>query len=569
MTSKYTFEISLSVLNALGRNLYRNFITVLGEAISNSWDADASNVRIYIDKDTKDFMIKDDGLGMTSDDFQNKFLKIGYTKRKDGRMKSPGGRPYIGAKGIGKLALLSCAQKISIATKTQTTDYTGGVIDNRGLTKAINEDLTPQEYELGNLDLSLFKPFIHDHEKGTLIYFGKVNDDVKDSAQHLKKLIALYFRFSLVDRGFNLFVNDEKVDFEDIKELSEATEFLWNINKIEDPFIWTLSKLKKEVVNIGSNLRIKGFIGTVEKPKYLKIQGTEEKVGIDLFVNGRLREKDILQHASDFSTRHIASYLYGQIHFDELDQDGKDRFTSNREAIIQGDYKYKELIEELKEKILPKIANDWDEFRLSRNEEGDDENPRKSIKERKALSLYNLSSLDYTQDQNEKINKWVIGLQPDAEFNIPAYVDCFLSENLLRKHIEENKLSPTSCTNTDPAGKSCESRYDPKTGSTSLCEYCKGQRGKKSLQDQKKEANTSIQVRNSEENLLFYLDYVDLAKIIGNDILNEEDKSYKPLRNSVMHTSQLTKEAKTKLNSVFDNIVATVKGLVGSVLVNK
>ena len=47
----YTFNISLSVLNHLGRNLYRSFTTVLGEAISNSWDAEAENVWIYIDKD--------------------------------------------------------------------------------------------------------------------------------------------------------------------------------------------------------------------------------------------------------------------------------------------------------------------------------------------------------------------------------------------------------------------------------------------------------------------------------------------------------------------------------------
>ena len=43
---KYNFNISLSVLNHLGRNLYRNIITVLGEAISNSWDADAENVHV-------------------------------------------------------------------------------------------------------------------------------------------------------------------------------------------------------------------------------------------------------------------------------------------------------------------------------------------------------------------------------------------------------------------------------------------------------------------------------------------------------------------------------------------
>ena len=41
---------------------------------------------------------------------------------------------------------------------------------------------------------------------------------------------------------------------------------------------------------------------------------TEEKLGIDLFVNGRLRERDILKHIP--TARVAESYLYGQIHFD-------------------------------------------------------------------------------------------------------------------------------------------------------------------------------------------------------------------------------------------------------------
>ena len=86
----FNFEISLSVLNHLGRNLYRNSITVLGEAISNSWDADAKNVWISFDQHNGSFTIKDDGTGMDADDFQKKFLKIGYTKRADGRMQTPG-----------------------------------------------------------------------------------------------------------------------------------------------------------------------------------------------------------------------------------------------------------------------------------------------------------------------------------------------------------------------------------------------------------------------------------------------------------------------------------------------
>ena len=74
----YKFEISLSVLNHLGRNLYRNFITVLGEAISNSWDANANNVYIQINRDENWFRIHDDGDGMDADDFQHKFLRVGY-----------------------------------------------------------------------------------------------------------------------------------------------------------------------------------------------------------------------------------------------------------------------------------------------------------------------------------------------------------------------------------------------------------------------------------------------------------------------------------------------------------
>src|SRR5262245_56687488 len=113
----FTFEISLSVLNHLGRSLYRSFATVLGEAISNSWDADAKKVEIYVDRNTNSFCIKDDGLGMTPNDCQDKVLRIGYSKRRDGTKLSAAGRPFIGRKGIGKLALLSCADRISVISK--------------------------------------------------------------------------------------------------------------------------------------------------------------------------------------------------------------------------------------------------------------------------------------------------------------------------------------------------------------------------------------------------------------------------------------------------------------------
>ena len=168
--SNFRFARLLSVLNHLGRNLYRP-ITVLGEAISNAWDADAQNVWIEINKESGGFSIKDDGIGMDANDFQHKFLKIGYSKRGEGSTRTDRKRPYIGAKGIGKLALLSCAKRVSVISKKAKAEYVGGVIDNSGLDEAITSDLTPEEYPLETLDLDLFEGLTDDHEHGTVLVF--------------------------------------------------------------------------------------------------------------------------------------------------------------------------------------------------------------------------------------------------------------------------------------------------------------------------------------------------------------------------------------------------------------
>lgn len=276
-SDKFKFEISLSVLNHLGRNLYRNVITVLGEAISNSWDADAKNVWINIDKESGKFSIKDDGVGMNAGDFQSKFLKIGYSKRSDGKTHTRGGRPYIGAKGIGKLALLSCAKRVSIYTRKRNQPYVGGTIDNGDLDKAIKHDLTPQKYPLGLLDLELIRGLRRKHAHGTILIFDGTREHIRNSIDHIKKQLALSFRFSLIDKNFQIFINDEKISIRDLSTLTDETEFCWRINRYSDEFLSALRKSGAKFFQIRSKLRIKGFIASVTKPRYLKIAGTDDR----------------------------------------------------------------------------------------------------------------------------------------------------------------------------------------------------------------------------------------------------------------------------------------------------
>ncbi|HOX96457.1 MAG TPA: ATP-binding protein [Candidatus Woesebacteria bacterium] len=568
MPNQFTFELSLSVLNHLGRNLYRSFVTILGEAISNSWDADSNKVNIYIDREHNSLCVRDDGVGMTADEFQNKFLRIGYSKRNSEGSSSPAGRPYIGRKGIGKLALLSCADKIHVISKKSGGEYVGGVVVNSELDDAIRDDLLTSQYPLSDMDMSKFEDVIGGHDHGTIIYFENIKDGVKNSLTFLKKAIALYFRFSLIDQSFKIFLgDDDEITYADLEDLSSKTEFLWKVGEYEDPYVENLEARFTTKDNEKRGIEIDGaygFVASVKKPRDLKILTTDERVGVDLFVNGRLRERDILKHIP--TARLAENYLYGQIHLDDMN-DEQDRFTSSRESVVADDDKYEQFLEVMRSKIL-EIVNDWDKWRIKHREDGDQENDNMPKAERKSRELFNQIAGEYELPSGNanagKVDAWVDSLADDAQYNFRSYAECFVSENLLRKHIEDGGVAPTSCMNPDLQGNTCEDRFDEEAGNTSLCSFCKAERSKQGLQIQKNEAGTSIQIREAEENPLMYMDYIDLAKIADDDILKEEDKPYKPLRNSVMHTSRLTQAAKTKLTSVFDNVVATVKQLVGS-----
>lgn len=549
MEKELIFNISLSVLNHLGRNLYRNVITVLGEAISNSWDADANNVWITIDKKNDCMIILDDGDGMNFDDFQNKFLKIGYSKRRNGNYKTLSGRPFIGRKGIGKLALLSCAERIHIASKTKETELIGGTIDNSSLDRAITDDLNSQEYKLENLKSKIISA-INIEKKGTYIYFENVNKGITNTIEYIKKSIALYFKFSLLDDKFNIFVNDEKIDEKMLIDLAKDTQFLWNLNEVEDPFIKQLY-LDNDPIKLNSTMNIKGYIASVDKPSKLKIRGTQEKLTIDLFVNGRLREKDLLRHIP--TSRIVENYVYGQIHFDDLDLGStKDIFTSSREGIISDDTNYKQFLNEI-EKLFKIVIDNWDELRREKGDDGDPDNTKITPKARKAQELFNTTFKEMKEKHkvnvgNEKkkvnsVDNWIKQLSLEAEYNIPSYAECFIAENLLREYIKYNRMTLSSEATRE------------------------AERWKEAEASNKEKANISYKIRTSMDNI-YYLDmqylsnFIDKAPDKNKDLaLSRSSIIYKPVRDAVGHTSIITPTAKKQLSVELENIKERVMTL--------
>jgi len=256
-----------------------------------------------------------------------------------------------------------------------------------------------------------------------------------------------------------------------------------------------------------------------------------------------LREKDLLKHIP--TARIVENYLYGQIHFDELDEPTKDRFTSSREGIIANDSKFQDLLDNLKG-VLSEVIEDWDKWRNKINQDGDPDNPRFSKKERKSRELFNAVSDDYSlpkKSQNkEMVDQWVNELVDDAQFNFSSYAECFISENLVRKYIEEKNIS---------LSKEAKSESD---------------KWKRTESDNKNTGNISIDIRRSS-NDLSYLSLDHLANLVDKEdpikkaSLSRDAKEYRPIRDALAHTALLTDVAKNKLTTVYENIKGRVRKL--------
>jgi hypothetical protein len=435
---------------------------------------------------------------------------------------------------------LSCADRITVISKIKGGIYIGGVIDNSKLDDAITEDLTPQQYPLGQWNAVKLAEYTQNHPRGTIIYFEGVKQGIRSSFPLLAKIIALYFRFSLLDKSFNIFLDGVKITHDHLNDLAVKTEFLWKVGSYNDPYVDNLESMfsnspaDHETRQIKSGV-INGFIASVEKPRDLKILATEERVGIDLFVNGRLRERDILKHIP--TARLAESYLYGQIHFNTLD-DATDRFTSSREGVVADDPKYKRFLKSFRNTIL-KIVEDWDKWRIKHREEGDSDNERLSKKQRASRGLYGAVSNEYGLSKGSmnrgEVAGWVDALADDAAFNFEAYADCFISENLVRRYIRENKLPLSKEANAEAAKwKAAENANKGK--------------GNISIAIRRKATDSSYLSMDHLANL------VDKKDPLKEACLARDANEYKPIRDAVAHTALLTDGAKTKLSTVRENI---------------
>lgn len=360
----YRMTVDLSVLEALGINLYSNAAAVLSELVANAYDADSTDVRIDWKKQGKRIVVTDNGAGMTVEELNERFLKVGYKKRVTEGVESPKwSRPYMGRKGIGKLSVFSLARSVTVySTKDGVSN--GLTIEVDALEKAINAREwyypipidVPDEYAA----------------QGTTIVLTKLKSKRASlTATALRKRLAR--RFDVLDEtppsegGFFIHVNGKRITYLDRQELKKL-EFIWEFGaqalpaEALPPEI-TRFTLPNKPVKSGTQWRVKGWIGTARKPTDLT---DDEEAGslknIIVLARGRPIQEGIIEKL-DFS-RLFGNYVTGQIEADFLDLDDgyEDIATSDRQRLLEDDERVEALQKFLRDAFV-KAADQWSEHR--------------------------------------------------------------------------------------------------------------------------------------------------------------------------------------------------------------
>lgn len=130
------FKARARALDMLGRQQIAGIPTAISELFKNAHDAYADHVEVDFFRSARLFILRDDGLGMTYEDFVTRWLTLG-TESKVGSgvgLSAPpvdqdkDQRPIMGEKGIGRLAIASIGPQVLILTRSKRNEGLGDLV---------------------------------------------------------------------------------------------------------------------------------------------------------------------------------------------------------------------------------------------------------------------------------------------------------------------------------------------------------------------------------------------------------------------------------------------------------
>lgn len=310
-TDKLIMKFDPQTIEHLGIQMYYTLPPVIAELVSNSYDADAKIVTIKLnDIGDKFIQVIDDGHGMSFEEINTKFLRIGRNRRiHTGQQKSESGNRFvIGKKGIGKLSFFGIAHLIEV--ETIKDGWKNKFILSWESLIASQDNYEP-EIAIKNEEVDL--------PNGTTITLRKIKRktgfDPENIAYNLAKTFTVFDEV-----GFDTFIihnNDEKNKIEVKNEL--------RFQSIDPEFEWVFPLSQNVGIEYEYASKITGKVISSKTTVPSKING------ITLFSRGKLVNDP--EFYNDKASSFGFSYLTGWLNVDFIDDWEKDVISTNRKSL--------------------------------------------------------------------------------------------------------------------------------------------------------------------------------------------------------------------------------------------
>lgn len=341
-----TMSFDPNTIEHLGVRMYSTLPPVLAELIANSYDADAAKVAVQLkDGGNKEIIVTDDGLGMTVEEINQKFLRIGRDRRAEEQSQNtPAGRLVIGKKGLGKLSFFGVAKEIEIATckNGKETIFVMRWDD----IKATQQDYSPTI-------LKLNKP-CGDDRHGTTItlrQIGRVTDfSAEDLAGSLSKI------FIIPDASFTITVQhntDTPITLDNERKFED----------IETQFKWDVPRELSGDAGYEHKDDVRGVIIASKKP----ISPKTNMRGIVLYSRKKL--VNVPDYFSDNTSSHFFSYLTGWLEVDFIDELDEDVISTDRKS-LKWDHPQMAKLRDYLRSLIRAAEQDWRRRRSEAREQG-------------------------------------------------------------------------------------------------------------------------------------------------------------------------------------------------------
>ena len=329
-----TFEPD--TIEHLGVRMYSTLPPILAELIANAYDADAEHVLLTLNdsEEDKEIIVEDDGAGMSFDEINEKFLRIGRNRREydESDVTPKRGRKIIGKKGLGKLSFFGIAHEIEISTRKDGKE---------NIFFMSWEDIKKEEKE--------YEPKIIKHnqscrsgENGTKITLGAIKRKSDFSAEDLANSLSKMF---IVESDFEI----------KIRRNSENPVIVSNKKKYEGlkkQVEWEIPDDCEYEGDYDKASEIKGHLMATEKP----IPPKTNMRGIILFSRKKMVNRP--EYFSNSTSSHFFSYLTGWLEIDFIDELQDDVIATNRQSLNWEHEEMQKLRVYLRE-LIKWLERDW------------------------------------------------------------------------------------------------------------------------------------------------------------------------------------------------------------------